>query len=44
MIRGQNAGNGAIALEVEKGKSYYWCSCGKSVKQPLCDGSHNKQK
>ena len=40
MIRGQNAGNGAIALEVEKGKSYYWCSCGKSVKQPLCDGSH----
>jgi len=19
---------------------YYWCSCGKSKSQPLCDGSH----
>ena len=44
MIKGQNIDNGAIALEVEKGKSYYWCSCGKSLKQPLCDGSFNKQK
>ena len=32
--------NGAIAVEVEKDKSYYWCSCGKSAKQPFCDGSH----
>lgn len=28
------------ALTVEAGKSYYWCSCGKSKNQPLCDGSH----
>lgn len=28
------------ALPVEAGKSYYWCSCGKSKNQPLCDGSH----
>jgi len=28
------------AHEVEKGKSYFWCSCGKSKKQPFCDGSH----
>jgi CDGSH-type Zn-finger protein len=28
------------ALEVEAGKSYWWCACGKSQKQPLCDGSH----
>ncbi len=28
------------ATEVEAGKTYYWCSCGKSAKQPLCDGSH----
>ncbi len=34
------AGDSAIALEVEEGKSYFWCSCGKSSKQPLCDGSH----
>ena len=32
--------NRAIAVEVEKDKSYYWCSCGKSSKQPFCDGSH----
>jgi CDGSH-type Zn-finger protein len=21
-------------------KTYYWCACGKSAKQPFCDGSH----
>ena len=21
-------------------KKYAWCSCGKSDKQPFCDGSH----
>jgi CDGSH-type Zn-finger protein len=29
------------AVEVEEGKKYFWCSCGKSEKQPLCDGSHS---
>ncbi len=28
------------ARDVEGGKTYYWCSCGKSNKQPFCDGSH----
>jgi CDGSH-type Zn-finger protein len=28
------------AVDVEAGKAYYWCSCGKSAKQPFCDGSH----
>ena len=25
---------------MEKGKDYYWCSCGKSKSQPFCDGNH----
>jgi len=29
-----------FAIEVEAGKSYWWCSCGKSATQPFCDGSH----
>ena len=40
MTKGQNAGDGPIAVEVENDKSYYWCTCGKSTKQPFCDGSH----
>jgi CDGSH iron-sulfur domain-containing protein 3 len=28
------------AVEVEAGKSYFWCSCGQSASEPLCDGSH----
>lgn len=28
-------------VEVEAGKNYFWCACGKSAKQPFCDGSHN---
>ena len=26
--------------DVEAGKTYYWCACGLSNKQPFCDGSH----
>ena len=37
MTKGQRAGDSAIAIEVEKDKSYYWCSCGQSKKQPFCD-------
>ena len=25
---------------VEAGRNYFWCACGRSKKQPLCDGSH----
>jgi len=28
------------AIDVEAGQNYYWCACGKSAKQPFCDGSH----
>ena len=27
-------------VEVEEGKKYFWCACGKSANQPFCDGSH----
>ena len=27
-------------VEVEAGKSYWYCTCGKSATQPFCDGSH----
>ena len=40
MKKGQKAGSSPIEIEVVKGKSYYWCSCGKSKKQPFCDSSH----
>jgi CDGSH-type Zn-finger protein len=29
-----------IAVELEAGKEYWWCACGKSSNQPFCDGSH----
>ncbi|NOE32374.1 MULTISPECIES: CDGSH iron-sulfur domain-containing protein [unclassified Ruegeria] len=29
-----------IPVEVVEGKTYFWCSCGKSSRQPFCDGSH----
>ena len=40
MLKGKKAGDSAIVVEVEKNKSYFWCSCGLSFKQPFCDGSH----
>ena len=32
--------NEPIPVEVESDSNYFWCSCGKSKKQPFCDGSH----
>jgi CDGSH-type Zn-finger protein len=29
-----------FAVDVEAGRSYAWCACGRSQSQPLCDGSH----
>ena len=28
-------------VTVEAGKKYFWCACGRSSKQPFCDGSHS---
>jgi CDGSH-type Zn-finger protein len=29
-----------ISVELEKGKEYFYCACGRSASQPFCDGSH----
>jgi len=29
-------------VKVEKDKTYFWCVCGLTQKQPICDGSHSK--
>ncbi len=34
------AATAPIQVELEEGKTYFWCSCGQSSKQPFCDGSH----
>lgn len=34
------AATSPYAVELEKGKTYYWCACGRSRTQPFCDGSH----
>ncbi len=28
-------------LEIEAGRKYWGCACGRSKKQPICDGSHS---
>jgi CDGSH-type Zn-finger protein len=33
-------GRTPIRMDVEAGKSYWWCACGRSKTQPFCDGSH----
>ena len=29
-----------FAVNLEEGKKYAWCSCGRSSNQPFCDGGH----
>jgi CDGSH-type Zn-finger protein len=41
MTEAIRASDTPYAVEVESGKSYFWCTCGKSAKQPFCDGSHS---
>ena len=36
------AGKTPSKVSVVAGKNYFWCACGKSKKQPFCDGSHKK--
>jgi len=34
------AQKGPYQVDLQEGKTYFWCACGKSSKQPFCDGSH----
>jgi len=34
------AQNAPVPIDVEEGKIYFWCACGRSAAQPFCDGSH----
>ena len=29
-------------VKVKEGTAYFWCACGESQRQPLCDGSHSR--
>lgn len=31
-----------IKVEVEEGKHYAWCACGRTKREVFCDGSHKK--
>jgi CDGSH iron-sulfur domain-containing protein 3 len=40
MSKPEIAEKAAAFVDVEAGKTYYWCACGRSKAQPFCDGSH----
>ena len=40
MSGAQAARKGPYMLVAEAGRQYWWCACGLSKSQPLCDGSH----
>ena len=35
-----SAQNGPYQVELEEGRMYAWCACGRSQRQPFCDGAH----
>ena len=34
------AGRKSMKVELDEGQTISWCACGRSAKQPFCDGSH----
>jgi CDGSH iron-sulfur domain-containing protein 3 len=40
MTEAKIAGRGPAAVDVEAGRTYFWCSCGLSTTQPFCSGAH----
>lgn len=39
----KRAGDSPIAVNLEEGKRYAWCTCGLSDNQPFCDGKHKAE-
>ena len=33
---------GPYQVDLEEGRAYLWCACGRSTKQPFCDGASHK--
>ena len=31
---------GPYQVTLEAGRAYFWCCCGRSARQPFCDGAH----
>mgnify|MGYP001817190307 CR=1 FL=1 len=40
MPKPEIAGREPVQMELQAGETYYWCTCGRSDKQPWCDGTH----
>ena len=34
------AQKGPYQVDLIEGKAYFFCTCGRSARQPFCDGSH----
>ena len=32
--------SGPCSVTLKVGRTYFWCACGRSARQPFCDGSH----
>ena len=44
MIKPLIAAKEPAFVELESGKAYAWCTCGKSSNQPWCSGAHRGTK
>ena len=40
MTKAQIASRKPFLVELQGGRAYSWCACGRSARQPFCDGSH----
>jgi CDGSH-type Zn-finger protein/mannose-6-phosphate isomerase-like protein (cupin superfamily) len=40
MTKALSAGRKPFVVQLEAGRTYLWCACGRSANQPFCDGAH----